>query len=245
MSSLKQLIECFEDIKSSKLANGVIRQDAVREFVDILNRAIPSQFNTAIYTIYRFNRSKYLLDKAKFVADIKDFAPYDAMILWTDFSDILAFFGLTNKIFLGWDKKNNHYRAFILQRPVVEVPVVEVPVVDSVEETVDAPIDAQTQIESPVESSIKPAPLEPIVETPTVETPTVETPTVETPIVETPSPLEPVSADGIFDNSVDAPVDVGAQVGVLSADDIDKIEDDNARVYDYMMQRIAAFTQRS
>ena len=242
MASLKQLIECFEDIKSSSLANGVIRQESIRDFVDILNRAIPSQFNTALYTIYRFNRSKYLLNKAKFVAEIKDFAPYDAMILWTDFSDILAFFGLVGKIFLGWDKKNNHYRGFILQPRFVKATE-DV----STNATVEAAVDLSANAETQTQTETPTAPLDSLLET-IVDTPVDASLETIVEIVSASAPtetVEPISVNGIFDDPVDSPVDVGAQVGVLSNDDIITMENDNDRVYDYMMQRIAAFTQRS
>ena len=114
MSLPRQLIQSFEDIKSSQLIAGNITKENVQSFVDLINKAIPSPVNSISYTLYRFNRGKYLLDKSRFVNDIKDFSPYDAMILWTDFSDILEFFKLNGKIFLGWDRGTNRYRGFVL-----------------------------------------------------------------------------------------------------------------------------------
>ncbi len=123
MSLPKLLIESFAEIKASPLVRGEITKENVHEFAERLNRAIPSSLNVSMYAIYRFNRSKYLTDKSRFVSEIKDFAPYDAMILWTDFNDILAFFNLTGKIFLGWDKNKNRYRAFILPANSAPSPV--------------------------------------------------------------------------------------------------------------------------
>jgi hypothetical protein len=114
MSLPKQLIDSFAEINASPLVNGVITKENVQSFVDALNHAIPSSLNVSMYAIYRFNRSKYLLDKPRFVSEIKGFSPFESMILWTDFNDILAHFKLSGKIFLGWDKNKNRYRGFIL-----------------------------------------------------------------------------------------------------------------------------------
>lgn len=122
MSLPKQLIDSFSEITQSPIVNGVITKENVQSFVDCLNRAIPSSLNVSMYAVYRFNRSKYLLDKPRFVSEIKEFSPFDAMILWTDFSDILSYFKLTGKIFLGWDKNKNRYRGFILS-PNTNTPV--------------------------------------------------------------------------------------------------------------------------
>lgn len=113
MSLPNQLLDSFIEISSSPIINGEITNNNVQLFVNALNRAIPSSLNVSMYAVYRFNRSKYLLDKSRFVSEIKDFCPFDAMILWTDFGDILSYFKLTGKIFLGWDKNKNRYRGFI------------------------------------------------------------------------------------------------------------------------------------
>ena len=120
MSVTKQLINSFETIKVCPLVSGDITKEHVNNFVDLLNRAIPSPLNPMAYTLYRFNRTKYIADKQKFVADIKGFQPYESMILWLDFKDILEYFKLDGKIFLGWDKKNNRYRGFVLPSDPVE-----------------------------------------------------------------------------------------------------------------------------
>lgn len=116
MSLPKQLVECFEKIKLIDLENN-ITQANIKEFVQLLNQSIPSAMNPVAHAIYRFNRTKYIADKSRFVSEIKDFHPYSAMILWTDFKDILSFFGLEQKIFLGWDKNNSRYRGYVLQTP--------------------------------------------------------------------------------------------------------------------------------
>ena len=126
MALSKQLISSFETIKVCPLVSGDITKDNVREFVDLLNRAIPSPLNPMAYTLYRFNRTKYITDKQKFVADIKGFQPYESMILWLDFKDILEFFKLDGKIFLGWDKKNNRYRGFVLPAEPAEPKQVKI-----------------------------------------------------------------------------------------------------------------------
>ncbi len=111
MSLPKHLVEAFQSITHSRVVSGDLSRDALREFVDLLNDAIPSAYNASAYSVYRFNRVKYLTDKERFIADIKDFPPYDALVLWTDYSNILEHFGLVGKIFLGWDKMRNRYRA--------------------------------------------------------------------------------------------------------------------------------------
>lgn len=114
MTLPKQLTQSFDEINASPLIAGSITKKDVQLFVDCINRAIPSPRNPMLYSVYRFNRTKYIADKERFVNDIKGFSPYEAMILWTDFKDILSFFQLENKIFLGWDKANNRYRGFAL-----------------------------------------------------------------------------------------------------------------------------------
>lgn len=122
MALPSQLITAFDTLKASALVAGDISKANVRFFVDTLNQSIPSSINPITYAIYRFNRTKYISNRAHFLNDIKDFVPYDAMILWTDFKDILAFFKLSGKIFLGWDKANNRYRGFILSTAASAVP---------------------------------------------------------------------------------------------------------------------------
>lgn len=80
------------------------------EFAQLVNQAIPP-INTDGYVIYQFNRSKYLADKRRFVADVRGFQPYQAMILWTDKEDILKFFKLSNKIDIQWSKQLNCFLA--------------------------------------------------------------------------------------------------------------------------------------
>ena len=123
MSLPKQLIQSFEDIKTSLLVSGVLTKENVQLFVDNLNRAIPPSSNAISYAIYRFNRSLYIADNKKFLDHIKGMGPYESMILWTDFKDILDFFKLTGKIFLGWDKVNSRYRAFIHSEPPKQVRI--------------------------------------------------------------------------------------------------------------------------
>ena len=123
MSLPKQLIQSFEDIKSSGLVSGILTESNVQIFTDILNRSIPTAMNPVSYALYKFNRSKYIANKERFVQDIKDFAPYDSMILWTDFKDILSFFNLEGKIFLGWNKNQNRYRSFLLKAEPKQIKI--------------------------------------------------------------------------------------------------------------------------
>lgn len=121
MSLPKQLVECFEKINLLNIHENLTKEN-VKTFVELLNRAIPSAMNPVSYAIYRFNRTKYIADKTRFVKEIKDFPPYNSMILWTDFKDILSAFKLEDKIFLGWDKNNNRYRAYLInENATVEV----------------------------------------------------------------------------------------------------------------------------
>ena len=123
MSLPKQLIQSFEDIRKSLLVSGVVTKENVQVFVDNLNRAIPPSSNAISYAIYRFNRSLYIADNQKFLDHIKGLGLYESMILWTDFKNILDFFNLTGKIFLGWDKVNSRYRAFIRAEPPKQVRI--------------------------------------------------------------------------------------------------------------------------
>lgn len=110
MSLPKSLITSFERIKSLDLLN--LNNETIQSFATELNRAIPSAMNPVLYAVYRFNRTRYISDRDRFIKEIKDFGEYESMILWTDYKDILEYFGLTGKIYLGWDKKTNRYRAY-------------------------------------------------------------------------------------------------------------------------------------
>ncbi len=131
MSLPNQLIQSFETIKALPLVQGIVTKESIQAFVSTLNASIPSPLNPVAFSIYRFNRVRYNADKARFVSEIKLFAPYDSMILWTDYKDILVHFGLSNKIFLGWDKINKRYRGYLLDTSSEEpMP----PTLDSVED---------------------------------------------------------------------------------------------------------------
>jgi uncharacterized short protein YbdD (DUF466 family) len=94
------------------IVNFRINNTTIEEFVTELNKAIPIKSNILAFTIYKFNRNKYLANKQKFIDDIVGTSYYENMILWTDYNDILKYFNLTDKIFLGWDKYTNHYKAY-------------------------------------------------------------------------------------------------------------------------------------
>lgn len=143
MSLPNQLIKSFEAIQTLPLLQGNVSNESVQSFVKELNFAIPSPLNPVSFAIYRFNRTKYLRDKVRFVSEINTFSPYDAMILWTDFKDILQHFGLEGKIFLGWDKINKRYRGFPLAEEAATPKVEDSPpkqlpsAIDSFEEVED------------------------------------------------------------------------------------------------------------
>lgn len=108
MNLLTQLIDSYTAMKELPLLTGQVTNENVAVFVDLLNKAIPSRMNEKAYTIYQFNRTKYIADKARFVNDITDFKPYESMILWTDPEDILHHFGLQNKVSLNWAVTNQY-----------------------------------------------------------------------------------------------------------------------------------------
>lgn len=117
MSLPKQLTECFDELKLLDLRNS-LTEESVQAFVDILNQSIPSPSSEVHYAIYCFNRTKYLTDPKRFIADIRGFRPYDAMILWTDYKDILVYFGLKGNMFLDWDCETGRYHGHLLQEKV-------------------------------------------------------------------------------------------------------------------------------
>lgn len=112
MSIPRQLVKSFEIIKDCKLVvSKDPTEDNLREFGKAMNNAIPDQTNQISYMIYKFMRGMYLSDKEKFLNHICGMNHYEAMILWTDYDDILKFFDLTGTIFLGWNKTVNKYQA--------------------------------------------------------------------------------------------------------------------------------------
>ncbi len=94
------------------VVNGKVSEENIKEFVNELNKSIPVKDNVLAFTIYKFNRNKYLANKNKFLDDIIGSQYYENMILWTDYDDILKYFKLENKIFLGWDRYTNRYKAY-------------------------------------------------------------------------------------------------------------------------------------
>lgn len=112
MSIPRQLVKSFDIINNSKL---VVTKDPsddnLKEFGKAINNAIPDDSNQISYMIYKFMRGMYLKDKSKFIQFIAGMQYYEAMILWTDYDDILKYFELTGVIFLGWNKSSNKYQA--------------------------------------------------------------------------------------------------------------------------------------
>ncbi len=118
MSLPKQLIDSFLSIiKSPLITNGDLSKESLYDFVEHLNNAIPKQNDIANYAVYRFNRIKYLSNPELFIKDVwacKE--EYHPLILWTNYNHILKLFKLTDKVFLGWDKARNRYRAFPMRK---------------------------------------------------------------------------------------------------------------------------------
>lgn len=113
MSLPKQLLKSYSTISNCDLVvNNKVNPESIEEFVVELNKAIPTKTNILAFTIYKFNRNKYLSDKVRFINDIIGFPYYEHMILWCDYNDILKYFKLEDKIFLGWDRYNNCYKAY-------------------------------------------------------------------------------------------------------------------------------------
>ena len=112
MSIPRQLVKSFDTIRNCKL---VVTKDAsddnLKEFGKAMNNAIPDTTNQISHMIYKFMRGMYLSDKQKFIEHIKSMRHYEAMILWTDYDDILSYFELTGVVFLGWNKTVNKYQA--------------------------------------------------------------------------------------------------------------------------------------
>lgn len=79
----------------------------IQTFVSLLNQSIPKKY-TAEYTIYLFNRTKYKVNRWKFIKDIHD-SPYKSMVLWTNYKEILKHFDLVQQFYLKWDKELNQY----------------------------------------------------------------------------------------------------------------------------------------
>ncbi len=112
MSIPRQLIKSFEIIQNCKLVTtNNPTEDNLKEFGKAMNNAIPESDNEISYMIYKFMRGMYLKDKPKFIEYIKNIHYYQAMILWTDYDDILEYFGLNGVVFLGWNKAVNKYQA--------------------------------------------------------------------------------------------------------------------------------------
>ncbi len=112
MSIPRQLIKSFDTIRDCKLVVTKNPSEAnLKEFGKAINGSVPDESNQISYMIYKFMRGMYLRDKTKFLNYIAGMQYYEAMILWTDYDDILTFFDLTGVIFLGWNKSANKYQA--------------------------------------------------------------------------------------------------------------------------------------
>ena len=123
------MVKSFEIIKDCKLVvSKDPTEDNLKEFGKAMNNAIPDQTNQISFMIYKFMRGMYLSDKEKFLTHICGMNHYEAMILWTDYDDILQFFELTGTIFLGWNKSVNKYQAAkidLTKKKSAEAPMVK------------------------------------------------------------------------------------------------------------------------
>lgn len=102
------LLNAYDSIYDSDIVkNKNITVKTIDEFVYFLNQSIPKKY-TPEYTIYLFNRTKYKVNRWKFIKDIHD-TPYKSMILWTNYKEILKHFDLVQRFYLKWDKESNQY----------------------------------------------------------------------------------------------------------------------------------------
>lgn len=102
------LLNAYDSICDSDIVkNKNITLSTIEEFVYYLNHSIPKKY-TPEYTIYLFNRTKYKVNRWKFIKDIHD-TPYKSMILWTNYKEILKHFDLVQRFYLKWDKETNQY----------------------------------------------------------------------------------------------------------------------------------------
>lgn len=151
MSLPKQLLLSFDVL--SKTSYDVLTKEIVDAFVDTLNRAIPFPSGGVAYAIYRFNRTHYLTDKTRFLTCIKDHHPYSSMILWADYQDILEFFGLKGKMFLGWNKITGRYHGHVSSKTSPVIAPVQI-----LKQTEQAPLPLEDKILKPTEQA--PLPVE-------------------------------------------------------------------------------------
>jgi hypothetical protein len=135
------LLDSYESLCNSDIVkNKTISQETIGEFVTYLNCAIPKKYTTE-YTIYLFNRTKYKMNRWKFMKDIQD-SPYKSMVLWTNYKEILKHFNLIQRFYLKWDKEKNEYvgdiydpsKHSITPSSVIEEPKNTVPITDETKE---------------------------------------------------------------------------------------------------------------
>lgn len=150
MSLPKQLIKSYTAISNCDLVvNRRVSEDNIKEFVLELNKSIPSKNNVLAFTVYKFNRNLYLADKVKFLNNIIGFQYYENMILWCDYKDILSYFKLDDKIFLGWDRYTNAYKAYEIKKKddVDSNEQTNVTSTEAVTQTVDSMLEQMDQDE--------------------------------------------------------------------------------------------------
>ncbi|GMF53176.1 unnamed protein product [Phytophthora fragariaefolia] len=110
----EKLVKTFEAVHKCALVSWVASENSFAEFVSLLNNVFP--YETHDFSMYMFNRENYLANKLRYIEDIKDLKPYDALILWTDPEDILRFFKLENKIKLTFDPSIRRFQCISAKR---------------------------------------------------------------------------------------------------------------------------------
>jgi hypothetical protein len=106
------LVDSYDIINSLDLVTQqIINKKNINDFITAINNSIPDKCTTD-YTIYLFNRKKYRVNRSRFLKDIHK-TPYQAMILWTSYRDILEFYELTDRVFLKWNKDTEMYEGDI------------------------------------------------------------------------------------------------------------------------------------
>ena len=157
MSIPRQLVKSCDIIRDSKLVVTKVASDEnLKEFGKAINNAIPDETNQISYMIYKFMRGMYLRNKPKFIQYIMGMQHYEAMILWTDYDDILQYFELTGVVFLGWNKSVNKYQAAKID-PTKKKPKVTPPTTPPTtpKQTQEQPATAPTMVKQSQEEQVK------------------------------------------------------------------------------------------
>jgi hypothetical protein len=109
MSLPARLYNTFRKIQKSALVTKSVYTDAdITEFVELLNSAHPADETELIQ--YKFARCMFNSHKESYIKYITNQeSNVSALILWTESKVIVRFFGIQQKIYLGWDDENKTY----------------------------------------------------------------------------------------------------------------------------------------